>query len=129
MLNGYSGTVAAKNGRAFGEPIHAELRGTYVFGKNALAHSGFSPMLFVGGGIAQYDASENIIVTQTGIPGWLPKTAWLTSGPGFVGVGGGVRYQFSQRVAFNAALKLDAAFGANGVLPSFGPEIALQYGF
>ncbi|MGO8997326.1 MAG: hypothetical protein ACLQVI_28760 [Polyangiaceae bacterium] len=129
VLNGYSGTVAAKNGRAFGEPIHAELRGTYVFGKNALAHSGFSPMLFVGGGIAQYDASENIIVTQTGIPGWLPKTAWLTSGPGFVGVGGGVRYQFSQRVAFNAALKLDAAFGANGVLPSFGPEIALQYGF
>ena len=68
-------------------------------------------------------------MTQTGVPGTLPKTAWLTSGPGFVGAGGGVRYQFSQRIAFSAALKLDVAFGTNAFLPSFGPEVALQYGF
>jgi hypothetical protein len=129
VLNGYPGQVAGTNARAFKFPIHAELRGTYVFGKNALAHSGFSPMVFIDGGVAKADAAEGVTVTQNGIPGWLPKTAWLTSGPAFAGIGGGLRYQFSQRIAVAAALKAGVAFGLNAVLPSFGPELAVQYGF
>jgi hypothetical protein len=128
VLNGYPGSAAVTNGRAFGPPIQFELRATYVFGKNALAHSGFSPTVFVNGGVAKSDAAQNMNVMPNGVAGELPRTAWITSGPGFVGVGGGVRYQFSQRIAFSAALKLGVAFGGD-VLPSLGPEVALQYGF
>jgi hypothetical protein len=128
VLNGYTGSAAINSGRAFKAPIQAELRGTYVFGKNALTHSGFSPMAFVDAGLGKFDAATSVTVTQTGVPGSLPKTAWVTSGPGFVGAGAGVRYQFSQRVAFNTALKLALAFGGS-MLPSFGPEVAVQYGF
>jgi hypothetical protein len=123
------GSDASTYGRTLRETIQAELRGTYVFGKNALAHSGFSPMVFIDGGIARFDAPADVTVVQAGITGPLPKTAWLTGGPAFVGAGGGVRYQFSQRIAFSGALKLAAAFGQSGLFPTFGPEIALQYGF
>jgi hypothetical protein len=129
VTNGYTGSAAVSNGRAFGPPIQAELRGTYVFGTNALAHSGFSPTMFVNGGVGRFDASTNVTVVQTGVPGQLSKVAWLTGGPAFAGLGAGVRYQFSQRIAFTAALKLAAAFGGSGVFPTFGPEVALQYGF
>ncbi len=129
VAGGYSGSAAVTNGRAFGVPMQLEVRGTYVFGKDALAHSGFSPTLFVDGGVGRFDASTTTSVVQTGVPGHLAKTAWLTSGPGFLGLGGGARYQFSQRIAFTALLKLAAAFSHSGVLPSAGPEVAVQYGF
>ena len=43
--------------------------------------------------------------------------------------GRGVRYQFSPRAAFDAALRLNVAFGGAGALFTFGPDIAFQYGF
>jgi hypothetical protein len=129
VLQGYTGQAAISANKAFGPSIHGELRGTYLFGKNALTHSGFSPLVLVGLGMAKFDAATTVAVTQAGVPGTLPKTAWVTSGPFFVGAGGGVRYQFSQRIAFNMALKLDFAFGGNGFQPSLSPEVALQYGF
>ena len=53
VLNSYPGTVAATNARSVNPAIHAEVRGTYVFGKNALAHSGFSPTIFIDAGFAK----------------------------------------------------------------------------
>jgi len=54
---------------------------------------------------------------------------WLTGGPWFLAAGAGARYQLSPRAAFHAALRVNAAFSQGGVLFTFGPEIALQYGF
>ena len=54
---------------------------------------------------------------------------WLTNGPWFLAVGGGARYQFSPRFAFNVAARLNVAFGGSGALVTYGPELALQYGF
>jgi hypothetical protein len=125
----YPGTQAATDGKAFGPPIQLELRATYVHGKNALAHSGFAPMAFLDAGVGRFDAPRDVSVTEQGIPGQLPKRAWRTGGPIFAGVGAGARYQFSQRIAFNAALKVALAFGGSGLFTTFGPEIALQYGF
>jgi hypothetical protein len=129
VTHAYPGSAAANDGKAFGPPIQLELRGTYVLGKNALAHSGFSPMAFLDAGVGRFDAPRDVSVTEAGVPGQLPKRAWRSGGPGFVGIGAGARYQFSQRIAFNAAVKLAAAFGGSGVFTTFGPEIALQYGF
>jgi hypothetical protein len=44
-------------------------------------------------------------------------------------VGGGIRWAVSDSIAFTAALRLNASFGANGLIPTFGPEIGGQYGF
>ena len=129
-MHGYTGSQAVTDGKAFGPPIQFELRGTYVFGKNALAHSGFSPMVFVDLGVGKFDAVRDVNVMQADIPGQLPKRAWRTGGPGFVGAGGGVRYQFSQRIAFNAALKETRRVRRQrSASVPYGPEIALQYGF
>jgi hypothetical protein len=116
------------DGHAFGAPIHLELRGTYLFGDRPLTHSGFAPLLFVAGGIGEFDASTTVGVVTTGVPGVRPMLAWQTGGPGFVAVGAGVRYAFSPRVAFSAALKASGAFGG-GFFATGAPELGLQYGF
>jgi hypothetical protein len=128
VAGGYGASAAVADKRAFGPPIQIEARATYVFGQSALTHSGFSPTAFVDAGAGKFDAGTPVTVTQSNVPGHLAKTAWRTGGPGFVGAGGGVRYQFSQRIAFTAALKVGAAFGGNGTFATFGPEVALQYG-
>jgi hypothetical protein len=68
-------------------------------------------------------------VRLRGIAGQQPAIAWRTGGPGFLSVGAGVRYSFSARFAFSAAARGNLAFGGAGILPSFGPELSLQYGF
>jgi hypothetical protein len=134
VLNAYPSAGAAVTAHhAFGSRIHAEARGTYVFGDSPLSHEGFAPTLFLSAGVAEFDghlatyaswiqSPQKVAITE-------PVNAWVTSGPWFVAAGGGARYQFSQRAAFNAALRVNAAFSQGGVLFTFGPEIALQYGF
>ncbi len=129
VMHGYTGSAAVSSGKAFGPPIHAELRGTYLFGDKPLTHAGFSPMVFVDAGFGKFDAVRDVSVTESGVPGSLPKRAWRTGGPVFVGAGGGLRYQFSQRIAFTGALRLVVAFGGNGLFDALGPEVALHYGF
>jgi hypothetical protein len=118
---------AAFAGRGFKSPFHVEARGTYVFGADALAHSGFAPLVFVDAGMARFDAGRTVTVTETGI-GPLQKNAWHVGGPWFGGGGVGVRYGLSQRIAFTAAVKLAHAFGS-AALTSLGPEVGLAYGF
>jgi hypothetical protein len=131
----------AFSGKGLEPPFHVEGRGTYVFGNDALSHSGLAPMAFVDLGAARFDAGRTVSVTQfasttsssagppqAAIPGSLQKNAWKVAGPFFLGGGAGVRYAFSQRIAFTMAAKVAVAMGG-GVLPAIGPEVALAYGF
>ncbi len=109
-------------------PVHLEARGTWVFGDEPLSHSGFAPLVFLAAGAAEFDASSTVPITQKGVGGSRPMQAWKIGGPLFVAAGGGARYAFSPRWAFNAALKFSGAIG-NGFMPSIAPELGLQYGF
>jgi hypothetical protein len=129
VMNTYQGTAAVQDGRAYGRPIHAELRGTYLFGKDPLANVGFAPMAFLAGGLSEFDGHLATDVTIEGVAGTRRVNIWVTDGPWFVTVGGGMRYQFSLRAAFTAAVRLNASFHGNGVLPTAGPELGFQYGF
>jgi hypothetical protein len=128
VLNGYPGSAAVTDGHALGPPIHAELRGTLLLGDHPLAHSGFAPLLFLAGGVGEFDASSSVGVLTMGVPGIRPMVAWKTGGPGFAALGAGLRYAFSPRVAFSMALKGSLAFGG-GFFPSIAPELGVQYGF
>ena len=115
-------------GHGMREPDHFEARGTYVFGSDALTHSGFAPLVFVDFGAAHFDAGRTVAVLQSNIPGQLQKNAWLVGGPLFGGGGVGVRYAFSQRFAFTSSLKVAQTIGGGSLL-SIGPEVGLAYGF
>ncbi|MDP9148957.1 MAG: hypothetical protein M3O36_03305 [Myxococcota bacterium] len=128
-LGTYTGSAAVQDGRAFGPRWHLELRATYVFGQAPLSGEGFAPMAFVAAGVSEFDASSSSAVTLSGVAGQHPVSVWLTDGPFFVALGGGMRYQFSPRVALTAALRLNGVIGGNGFLPIVGPEIGAQYGF
>src|ERR1019366_5717297 len=103
------------------------------FGERPLSEIGFAPTVFAGLGISEFDGHAASIVslaTSTGHPPTnQPVDIWITNGPWFLAVGGGVRYQFSQRAAFTGAARVNIAFGGAGALFTFGPEIAFQYGF
>jgi hypothetical protein len=109
--------------------LHVEARATYLFGQRPLLEETFSPEVFAGAGISEFDAHVTTWVGFTNQYGHQPADAWLIDSPFFLALGAGGRYQFSRRVAFAAALRADIVFGAGGILPTFGPELTLQYGF
>lgn len=154
----YPGNSATSDGRAFSLiRLYGDLRATWVFGENALATTGLHPMAFGGLGVAEFDthtsspvgicqpagqagSSSNPVPpptgqcsTPTGTNYTKPVTGnvnvWQTNGPFFVMLGGGVRWAFTDSVAFTAALRVNGSFGANGLIPTLGPEIGAQYGF
>jgi hypothetical protein len=127
VVHGGAG-AAAYTGKGLEPPFHFETRATYLFAADALSHSGFAPLAFVDVGVAHFDAARTVSVTQTDIPGALEKNAWRIGGPFFFGGGAGVRYAFSQRIAFTMNAKLAFAVGG-GLFPTVGPEVALAYGF
>ncbi len=108
-------------------PIHIEARATWIFGAEPLSQVGFAPFVQLAGGVAEYDANLAITVTQNNIAGSRPVQAWHVGGPGFVALGGGVRFAFSPRVAMFLSARATAAFGAS-FFPAFGPELGLQAG-
>jgi hypothetical protein len=133
VFNSYpSEGAAVVDRRAFGPKVHAEGRGTYVIGDAPLTRVGFAPTVFFSVGIAPFDGHAVSVVSASQpapkVPISQPVNIWLTNGPWFVAVGGGLRYQFSPRSAFDAALRVNAAFGGAGALFTYGPEIAFQYG-
>ncbi|HEY5146944.1 MAG TPA: hypothetical protein VII82_09265, partial [Polyangiaceae bacterium] len=129
VMNTYPGTVAVHTGRAYGHPIHVEARVTHLFGQDPLARVGFAPMVFAAGGVSEFDGHVASSVSLNGIAGTQRVNIWVTDGPWFLTLGGGVRYAFSLRAAFSAAVRVNAAFDGNGLLPTAGPEVAFQYGF
>jgi hypothetical protein len=127
VFNAYTGKQAVTDGRAFSPPIHVEARATYLHGHLPLRNPGFAPMAFAGLGISEFDWHTTSIVSLKSVQ--EPVNVWYTDGPFFLVVGAGVRYQFSARAAFTGALRLNLTIGGNGVLPTFGPELGVSYGF
>jgi hypothetical protein len=127
--NGYPGQAAITDGRAFSLKFHFEGRVTYIFGDNPLGHAGFAPLLFLGGGAAEFDAHNDSTAQLMGVMGAQPVSIWLTDGPGFIAGGAGIRYAASAHFAFSLSLRGNVAFGAGGTLPSLGPELTAQAGF
>ncbi len=134
VLGAYPGSAASGAGKTIATPLHAELRGTWVFGDEPLTKEGLAAYGALGLGVARWDASQTVNVgekTPDGkvIPGDRAVNAWLIAGPWFASIGGGARYQFSPRVAAQAGVLLSAALfpGAFNVVAA--PEMQLQYGF
>jgi hypothetical protein len=145
-LLSYPGSAAGNDGKSF-PPIYLEARLTWVIGQDAIAKTGFAPVLFLGGGAAQFSSSVSVpaflcgqttttrgaTATTTGgctvgdpTPGNV--TAWRVGGPVFVGPGGGVRFAFTPQAAAILDVKLALAFGSGFVFaPS--PELGVQFGF
>jgi hypothetical protein len=133
VLQRYPGSAAVSDGRAFGLPLHFEGRVTYVFGEDPLVRSGFAPYGFAALGVAPFDASQTVMITESSangpVAGQRPLLAWVTGGPFFIAAGGGARYAFSARAAFLMGLKLTGAIGGSGLLPTVEPELGVQLGF
>ncbi len=128
VANAYPGKSAVDQGHAFFAPLHIEARATYLFGPAPLMHTGFAPMAFAGLGLSQFDGHQ---ATSVRFIDAAPLVAdvWLTDAPFFIVLGGGARYQFSPRAALTGALRLNVVVGGNGLMPTFGPEIGVLYGF
>lgn len=130
VANTYPGQAAKDDGKSGLAPVHAELRGTYVIGKDALFKAGAAPMVFLGAGASQFDAKVDVTVVENGTNGPKTVSAWTIAGPAFGVLGGGVRYAFTPTAAFLGAVKASAAFGGSaGFLLAPGIEIGGQIGF
>ena len=131
VLIRYPGSSAGIDHNHFGPPIHAEVRGTYVFGREAIARDGFAPYAFVGAGVAPFETKVGVQTVQLR-PGSPPveqdANAWQIAGPLFFSVGGGGRWLLSSRVALMIGARGNLAF-IHAFAPSVGPELSAQVGF
>jgi hypothetical protein len=119
-------------------PLHVEARATYLFGDAPLLRGSiFAPMGFAGLGLSEFDGHQSTNIkfcTTAPCPSSNANTAqqsvdaWVTDAPFFVVIGAGARVQLA-RVALTAALRLNLAIGSIGLLPTFGPELGILYGF
>jgi hypothetical protein len=128
VLNAYTGSAAARDGKAWGSRFDLEARGTYLFGHDPLANVGVAPMVIAGLGLSEFDGHSMTVVSTSNVAGQQPVEAWKTGGPFFFLVGGGIRYAFSPRAPFTAAARVNMALGGR-LLLTYGPEIGVQYGF
>ena len=129
VANAYPGQAASAAGKTLSRALHAEARGTWVFGDKPLARSGLAPYAFVAAGVARFDMPTTVMVAQQGIAGERAVRAWYVAGPAFGALGGGARYAFSPRVAFATGVGIDAAFGPGASGLTVAPEMNIQYGF
>jgi len=130
VLRGYPGDAAQQDGKPI-LPFHAEVRGTYLVGKDALLQK-FAPYILVGAGASQFTASVDVPVSETGAnPPTKTVQAWVVGGPGFATLGGGVRIALgSPRAALMfTPIKGNLAFGSGPLVPSLQPELGIQFGF
>jgi hypothetical protein len=150
----YPGSSPINDGRAFNpERLYLEGRATWVFGQNPLADSGIHPLAMLGLGAAEFDAhtSSKVYVCPAAANQTTPNPAqgqcsrpgaplyaapvggnvnvWQTNGPFFVTLGFGARWTVTDRIALTAALRVNGSIGANGLVPTFGPEVGAAYGF
>jgi hypothetical protein len=133
----YAGQAAIADGRAPGGVLgrlYFDARATYVIGEEPLFHAGIAPMVFAGAGVQQFATSvdSTATITNPNSPGGTQTgniKIWRVDGPGFIMAGGGLRWAVTDRAAVTAALRINGAFGGNGFIPTFGPEIGGQIGF
>lgn len=131
---GYPGTEASTDAVTAAVPwLHLEARGTFILGKDGLAAIGPRGYVYGAFGLASYEANVGVKVRLNQPDGSREDrdlTAYKLQGqaPVFIGVGGGLRYAFSDRAAFLGGVRGTLGFG-KGVLPGVAPELAIQYGF
>lgn len=136
VLNTYPGQAAKDDGKAFRPPVHLELRGTYLFGKDALTKK-VAPYAMVGAGVSTFETAVKVSVVENPNPLGTPPTtgktakdvdAWQIAGPGFLTFGGGARIGLSERAAFMLGARINLAFGY-AFAPSIGPDLGIIFGF
>jgi hypothetical protein len=130
VLNTYPGQAAKDDSKSF-PPVHLELRGTYLFGQEALLKK-VAPFIMVGGGVSTFETAVKVSVVETN-PMTNLKTAkdvdaWQLAGPIFMTFGGGARVGLSERAALMLGARVNLAFG-NSFAPSFGPDVGIVFGF
>ncbi len=130
VLNTYPGQAAKDDSKSF-PPVHLELRGTYLFGADALVKK-VAPFIMVGGGVSTFETSVKVSVVETN-PMTNLKTAkdvdaWQLAGPIFITFGGGARVGISDRAALMLGARVNLAFG-NAFAPSIGPDVGIVFGF
>jgi hypothetical protein len=128
VINTYPGQAAKDDGKTF-PPIHLELRGTYLFGKDGLLQK-VAPYGMIGAGISTFDTAVKVSVVEqvANVKTARDVDAWQLSGPAFMTFGGGARIGFSHRAALMAGLRVNLAFG-NAFAPSAGPDVGVVFGF
>lgn len=136
-------------------PVHAELRGTYMIGKNPFGSLGARPFVFAAAGLAQIDTPVDVEVLEDGVrcgaanpadqsspctqpgnpafdgsrvePRIQSLKAYKQAGQGFLSLGGGLQYAPLERVAISVGLR------ANITLPVvtfvLTPELGATIGF
>ena len=143
----YPGAAAVQNSYAWGQKYYVEGRITGFIGKDPLKKGTLAPMVFGGGGVSSTDAHTSgtvrLCAAQTSIttlscapplgnlaaPKDIPVDEWITNGPGFADLGLGLRYAATREIGLLGAVRVNLSFGNNGLIPTVGPEIGLQYGF
>lgn len=131
VFGSYSGTAAGEDSKRFAlAPLHAELRGTYILGKDGIMHKGVAPYLMAGLGATTADAGVSVSVKTNTASGAVNRsaTAYFLGGPLLVGVGGGGRFALGPKAGLLVGVKAQAALG-NGFLPMITPDLGLQMGF
>lgn len=135
LLVGLRGGYVLRTDPAKGEPraafapVHLEARLTYLFGRDALVHQTFSPMVLVGAGVGEFDAYIPVNVALMNPTTLQAENAWLTAGPVFVALGAGARLKLGSNVAVTGAVKVESAFGGTaGKLFGFAPELGVLFG-
>jgi hypothetical protein len=145
----YPGHAAVSDGRELGSRLYGEVRGTFVFGANAIGSAGLKPFILLGGGVAPFDGHASSAAAfcpaaqpaGPGNPCQVPLftgrvNVWQTNGPGFGTLGIGLRWVATQAFALSLAARVNLSFHQDGwapsfvpLIPTFGPELAAQYGF
>jgi hypothetical protein len=122
----FNGGPQRPSGNGF-EPLHAEVRGSYWFGHNPLARSGFRFFALLAGGMAEVDGS--IPVDVYGSPQAYKAgqsqnyVAWKKTGLAFGAAGGGAMYA----VTPNTGVILEAKFME--LFPTASPAAGLQLAY
>ena len=87
-----------------------------------------APMLFAGLGMASFDTSVASTITLSDGSGGTVNL-WQNNGPFFILLGAGFHYMITDNLGGTIGVRLNGSFGTNGFVPTFGPELGLQYGF
>jgi hypothetical protein len=135
-------TLGARLGFAFGGspkatrgdgtallPFHAEARGSYWFGDAPFAKEGLRGYVGLAAGLGEVDGHVTVeyYADQAGhdanAKGKLD--AWRKTGPGFVGLHGGLAYAFTKQQQLFLELRLLQMLGES----AFGGAVSVGYGF
>jgi hypothetical protein len=96
----FRGAPTASQGKSF-VPFHGEVRAAYWFGSDPFARKGPRPYVVLGGGVAEVDASVDVLIYNN-MQDYManrttPLVAWRQAGTGMITGGVGVLFAVSPR--------------------------------